>query len=302
MTTPRRATALAAAALIPALAVPALATTTAPLALSRTVVVESAHSGVVDVLVPEDAQVAVRGGVTIQGRGRLVGVWLDRVDGAYGHLASYRLPAFAGGRQQTSGSTASGRCKGVPSDTLPITSDCTSVRAPASVLLAEGAYRMTVLTDGQPLRITLRMTGLGEGTTQVPALRRLASVQKALPVRDEVGSSLVTFGASARVHGPTQTFVLATEKGRAGGAVSSASVCERPDEGTAPLAFGPLCAGGSSGGYEYSLSLGGQGTSGAGAFASSSSDAAGTLGLGGSFTSSSGVVFGQALGVWLQRP
>jgi hypothetical protein len=152
------------------------------------------------------------------------------------------------------------------------------------------------------VRIALRLRGLDEGTATVRPTTVLASEQKSLPVRETGGSSLVTFGDVADVGGPAQTFVVARAKATSGSLVKEASVCQREDDGAAPLAYGPHCPGGSAGGYQYQLGLAGEQMSGAGAFASSSStEHSGPVGLGGSFGDSSGVQLEQALGVWLAR-
>lgn len=277
----RRVAAVVAAAALSALTLPALASTAPPVVLTETVQVQASRSAVVDVLLPEDASVSLsarRPGVRFDGPGRLVGVWLEprEAHGSQsGFLSSVRLPGFAGGKQLTHGTG----------------------------VLRSGYYRLTVLTDDRPLRVTLRLNGLADRRTVVRPREVLQSTQKALPAREAVGSSLVTFGGVASVNGPVQTFVVATARGSRDPLAASSTTCERPDAGRDPMAFGPLCPGGSSGGYRYQLSAAGEELSGAGAFTTfAPAERRGPVGLGGSFGDAGGVRFGQALGVWLERP
>lgn len=274
----RRAAAVVACVVLSSLTLPAAASTAPPVVMTETVSVQTSRSSVIDVLLPEDATVsssARSAGVRFDGPGRLVGVWLERRDSAGDFLTSYRLPAFAGGKQVTYGSG----------------------------VLREGHYRLTVLTDGRPLRITLRLDGLAAGRTTLRPRDLLDSTQKTLPARESLATSLVTFGGVTNVDRPVQTFVVATARGSSDPRAASATVCERPDAGKDPMAYGPLCPGGSSGGYQYQLSVAGEQMVGAGGFATSSAtEHRGPVGLGGSFGDSGGVRFGQALGVWLERP
>jgi hypothetical protein len=300
MITRSSVSALGAAALFTVMGVPAVASSSMSPRLSGTVIVDTTHSGVEEVVLPRDAAVSLPRGVAFSGKGRFVGVWLERTDGAVDGLTSYRLPPFAGGGQVTFGPSPA-RCKGVPSEALPLASDCTDVGAPTSVVLHKGTYRVTVLTDNQPLRITLHLAG-PPGITRLPTLRQLASIQKPLPAREKLGSHLVTFGSASVVHGPAQTFVVAAARSHSDGALDSATLCQRADDGAAPLSFGPSCAGGSAGGYQYRVRAGNEVIGGSGAFAGTSSSPPGVVGLGGSFANSSGVVFREALGIWLERP
>lgn len=300
-----RAAAAAALVLASIVALPARAAGPRPVVLSDTVTVVTSRSGTLEVSLPDDARLSVSAGaddVTFDGAGRMVGLWLERSDHSGDFLTSYRLPAFAGGRQVTYGSMPAADCTGVPSDALPLTYDCTGSTAPQPVLLHEGRYRLTVLADGSPLRVTLRLHGLDGGALSLAPQRDLPSAERALPVLDTVGTDLVTFGAEAALGVPVQAIVVATAKTSAGSAFDESSVCVRPGGSAPPLAYGPHCPDGTSGGYQYRLSVGGTGTQGMGGFVSSySEDETGPVGAGGSFGDSDGVTFGQALGVWLAR-
>lgn len=294
-----RAGLLIAAALIASSAVPAAADHQNDVRLAGVTQVVSSTSGTTDVVLPRDALIDLNArGVRFEGQGRLLGLQLERTGdpaGRWGYLQSYRLPAFAGGEQVTWGSTPTADCESVPSEQLPLTSDCTGSTPPRAAELPRGHYRLTLLTDGRPVRVTLVLRGLG-GRTTVRPTTTLASVQKDLPVREQVGDRAVTFGDSADLGVPVETLLVA-RAGR-GGAVQWASACTRPDAGSAPGAFGPHCPGGSSGSFSYTAGPVGGGS----AFASSSSsEEGGVVGLGGSFADDVGVHFEQALGVWLAR-
>src|SRR4051812_12598844 len=293
-----RAAGVAVLLLVPGAAVPASAGAPRPVVLPDTVTVATSSSGTVQVSLPDDARLSVAddsGDIAFDGAGRLVGVWLERTDQSGDFLASYRLPAFAGGRQVTYGSVPAPDCKAVPADALPVTYDCTGAPFPQTAVLHEGRYRLTVLADGSPLRVTLRLHGLDAGDLTVAPQRQGARTQQALPVGDTVGDKLVTFGRAASVGGPAQTFVVATAKGAGNSAFEESSVRVQPSDASAPFAYGPHCPGGTAGAYQYSA---GPAIRGGGVFVSSSDEGqSGPVGLGGSFGDSAGVTFGQALGV-----
>jgi len=263
-------------------------------ALAAVTSVVTSQSATAQVRLPHDARVALADGVSFRGPGRLLALRLEGADHS-SSLHSYRLPDFAGGRQVTYGSVPPATCTSQPSDQVPLTSDCTGSAPPTHVLLAAGSYRLTVVADGSPVRVTLRMQGLRGNRTLRPSTL-LPTVQQTLPAREQVGSSLVTFGDSADLGRPVETFLVA--RTRSGSTPTGSSACRREDAGTAPMSFGPHCPGGSSGTFSYEAGAFGGGTG----FASSTGDTSGPVGLGGSFSGSSGAELGQALGVWLARP
>lgn len=277
--------------------------------LRSTTVVTATQSGWVDVVVPVDARLSPAGernpDVAISGAGRFVSVSLTRLDdsSAPDFLTSYRLPAFLTGQQRTEGSTyPQPRCTGFPSEAVPARQDCT-FPTPQYVLLHEGTYRLLVVTDGSPLRVTLRLRGLDKGTQQVRPTELLRSEQRPLPRREAYADKLLTFGAKgsfggARVYG----WVMAQVKGSSKPLLREASTCARVDAGDPPpLGFGPHCPQGRGGGYSLELNLGGQNYGLFGGFVSSDSRQ-GPLALGGSIGNSDGAVLGQTLGVWLELP
>lgn len=294
----KRLALLIGAALLASSAVPAAADRGEDVRLVGVTQVVTSTSGTLDVVLPRTARVDLRRGVRFEGAGRLLGLELVRMPGSagpWGYLQSYRLPAFAGGEQVTWGSTPAAECRSTPSEQLPLWSDCTGAQPPTAIELPAGRYRLTLLSDDRPIRVTLVLQGLEESTTLRPTTS-LASVQKQLPVREQAAGGAVTFGDSADLGAPVRTLLVA--RADRSGAAQWASSCTRPDAGTAPGAFGPHCPGGSSGSFSYSA---GSLLAGGSAFASSSSaDDHGVVGLGGSFAGSEGVRFEQALGVWLE--
>lgn len=300
-----RAGLLAAIVALPLLALPAAGEHDGAVRLAPVTYVETSRSGTVDVVLHRDARVTLSGsdlGVRFAGRGRLLGLWLER-DGGFGdRVVSYRLPAFAGGEQITYGSSPAPECTSTPSSTVPLYTEC-AAQEPQEALLRAGRYRLTVLTDGEPVRVTLRLRGLSGRETTVRPHRPLASRQQVLPVREDA-SAAMTFSDSVDLGTPAETFVVARAKATGAAALRGASVCRREDDAPAPpLAYGPSCPGGTSGAYAYTVDAGGQSYGLVGAFASGSSqEHRGPIGLGGSFTDSGGVQLEQALGVWLARP
>lgn len=291
--------------------VPAQARVATPIELTATTIVTAERSGYVDVVVPVDARVSPaverNPDVDISGKGRFVGFWLERsaANGAsFAGLSSTRLPAFLGGAQRTYGSYSPAlACKGIP-DAYPITYDCTKQPPPQAIVLREGRYRLTVLADTSPLRITLTLHGLDPRTTTITPRHALASTQQPLPARDGIGDRLVTFGATAPIQGKVMAWVAAAAKGSGSPVLAERSVCVRADQGAPPpLAFGPHCPNGIGGGYSYQVNLAGQTYGGMGGFVTASSEPnTSDVGVGGSFGDSGGVTLGQTLGVWLQVP
>lgn len=275
-----RSLALLAAAALPVTAVPALAAAPPTPVLAATTVVSTSTSGHAEVFLPSEAEVSTRTdrGVQLRGKGRMVGVWLDPVDGGSGFLGSYRLPAFAGSERATYGSAVGSG-------------------AAQRVVLPRGRYRITVLADGAPVRVELRLAGAPAGTRRV-ALERLRSTQRELPVREAAGATALTYGATADVGpDPVTTYVVARPRWSSGGHARVATSCQRHGATDVPFAYAAHCPGGTATGYSYESAE----LSGAGAFGSSS-EQGGPIGLGGSFADDGGVSLVGALGVWLQRP
>jgi hypothetical protein len=283
-------------------ALPAGAGTAGSPALTATTVLSSTRSGYVDVELPVDARLSPRFGgnpdVGFNGPGRMLGVWLRPLDPTSNDsLEALRLPRFLGAATQTTGGTVEPAPRCDYSETGGAT--CTTP-TPKAIVLHRGRYRLSVLTDGQPVTVTLRLRGPAAGTTRLRAAHGLGSAQMPLPARESLGSTMVTYGATGPLGGPLLTFVMATAKAT-GTQVDGASVCERRDPADAPpFGYGPVCPGGASGGYQYRV---GQHSIGVfGAFVTTDATAADGVGLGGSFTNDQGVTLGQTLGVWLRQP
>jgi hypothetical protein len=265
--------------------------------LAGTTVLTAARSGYVDVELVRDARLSPRyrdnPDVSLKGQGRLVGAWLEGI-GTSGQLEVMRLPAFMGGRTRTSGTTEPAPdC----SSASPLPGSCTEP-TPKAIVLPKGRYRLTVLTDGHPISLTLHLHGLAGRSTVRPA-HALQSAQRPLPLRETVGDRFVTYGATGPVTGRVRAWVAATAT-TSGTQVDGWSLCERHDAAQdTPYAYSPACPGGTSGGYDLAIREGRYGVFGAWVGGVESSP---NVGLGGSFTNDEGIRLGPTLGVWLQVP
>ena len=265
--------------------------------LTATTVVTARTSGYVDVQLPRDVRLSPRylrnSDVAFTGTGRLLGLWLRPLDtSSQDSLEVLRPPAFLGGGTRTLGST-----EPAPTCGGEIGQSCTSP-TPTAILLHAGTYRMTVLTDGNPVRISLSLHGLPAGRTALRPAYRLASAQLPLPARESLGDKTITYGATGPLSGSLLTFVAAAAKG-AGSELDGWSVCQRRDaSGTPPYGFSPACPGNTSGGYSLKAHQGSYGVFGV--WVSTGADNTTPVALGGSFTNDGGVVLQHALGVWLR--
>jgi hypothetical protein len=281
-------------------AVPAGAAQGLP-ALTSGTVVTAASSGFVDVELTRDARLSPRStgnpDVALSGTGRLVGLWLEPLDtdaSPGDTLEALRLPGFLGAVTRTTGTTEPAPvCK----DDLTGGQSCTTP-TPTAILLHAGRYRLTVLTDGHPVSVALRLHGLPARTTSLRPAHSLVSAELPLPARETVGDRHVTYGGQGPLAGSLRTFVVASAK-PGGSARAGWSVCDRRDPATAaPFAYSTACPGSTSGGYALSVHQGSYGVFGA--WVGGGVDDATPVSLGGSFTNDGGVVLGQALGVWLR--
>jgi hypothetical protein len=297
----------AAVVLAAAAALPAQAHITPLPEATSTTIVTAAHSGYLDLVLPDDVRMSPRDtanpDVSIVGEGRVVGLWLSRGTEFYGSFDDYveavRYPAFLHRAATTYGSlTPRQECQQGLLGVVP--APCNAPKATA-ILLHEGRYRLTVLTDGHPLTLTLHLHGLEAGTTTLSPTHRLASAEQRLPARDGVGDTMVTYGATQPFAGPAAELTLATATRSPGATVSGASTCSRRDTGAPPpLAYGPHCPNGTG---SSSTTFINAGTRTEQIITGSVSTAdGGDLGLGGAFTNTDGVTLGQTLGVWLAIP
>ncbi len=279
---------------------PALARTPVLPELTATTVVLATGSGYLDVVLPESARLSPRfeanPDVAFSGTGRLLGLWLRPIDNGQDSLDAVRLPAFVGARTQTYGTTEPASvCKDEP-----LGGQTCTTPTPTAILLHEGRYRLTVLTDGHPVRVTLRLRGLDAGTTALRPARVLASAQLPLPARESVGDKAVTYGGQGPFSGRLSAFVVASAKAT-GTQLDGASACERRDEGAPPpYAFNAACPGGVQSSHRFVVANGQYGLFGMW-FGGVATDTARSS-LGGSFTNDAGVTLGQTLGVWLRVP
>jgi hypothetical protein len=204
-----------------------------------------------------------------------------------------RMPAFLGARTHTVGTTEPAPdC----SPGASVGSSCTSPK-PTAIVLHRGRYRLTVLTDGHPVRFVLRLHGLS-GSARLRPGQVLASAEQPLPVRETVGDRMITYGATGPLRGTVWSWVAATAT-TSGTQLDGWTLCERHDAAeTAPYAYSPACPGGTSGGYDLAVREGTYGVYGA--WVSTGADQ--PVGLGGSFTNDGGVRLGKTLGVWLAVP
>lgn len=277
-----------------------------PVELTALTVVEAGSSGVLDVILPEDAVLDVRReanpDVTLSGSGRFVGIELTRQDDEFDFpsLTTYRQPAFLGGQTLTYGAgSPPPECDDelVPGGPLP--EQCTYGEQERIVLL-QGHYRLQVLTDGAPLTVTLRLHGLDDGETRVQPTRQLRSLQKTLPPLDARDDKVVTFGATG-LSGRASGWVFATARLSSDATVEIVSQCRRQDAAAPPpFAYDSRCEGGRGASSRMTVRAAGQERQGWSGFVSSGTSDAPPIGLGGAFTDSGGVTLGQTLGVWLE--
>jgi hypothetical protein len=313
---PRIVTLTVAAALLGAVvaSVPAAAhlVTAEPLGATTTLTVT--HSGSAELVLYDDATLSPaeqhNPDVDFSGPGRLVGFDLVRSDDDYSssgpggadELEAARVPGFAGGSTFVGGSTApQGTCSPYPNATVPLQQNCTAPN-PKAIVLHEGYYHLVVLADGGPLRITLHLHGVGRSTAAIRLQSTFRSTEKALPQRESIGSDTVTYGTELPFAGATEIATVVSAKLHAGATLLADGFCVRADDGAPPPdAYSPACPGGRS--ASFSFRLGPTGEFGViGLFGSpvpSSTSSASNVGMGGSFTDTSGPSYTHGLGVWI---
>ncbi|HVF05161.1 MAG TPA: hypothetical protein VNA20_09990 [Frankiaceae bacterium] len=277
-------------------------------ALTGVTTITATTSGYVDVVVPRDARmsplVEANPDVRFSGSGRFVAVWLTRITedpNVYDGLWAYRLPSFAGGKTMVYGSTTPGpTCTHLPNEQLPLHTDCTYPK-PEALLLHQGRYRLTILTDNAPISVRLSFDGLSGAPTTIRPARRLASSQKALAQRDTVQDRLVTFGDVMRVPARSDVLVIARATWSSQPVLREESVCLRSGQDAAqPFAYAPPCYGGHASTSRWYVNAAGQQRDTWMGYVSSSLGDERTFGVGGSFADSDGVKLVGALAVALQ--
>lgn len=301
----------AAATAAATVALPASAHLDPPAALAGVTTVVADHSGSAKVVLYDDATLTWKltgnPDTSIEGAGRFIGLWLTRDDGYQNDpgledwLTVYRLPDFAGGATRTFGSSyPKTKCTNWPSDDMPLSTDCTTDN-PKGILLHQGYYKLTVVTDGSPVRFTLDLHG-ADGTSTVSPTNTFRTEQSALDQQDGLGDNLVTWGhTEASFSDASRVFQFVDFSLPKDATVRGASECIRFDDGSdpPPLAYGPMCPGGAGGSGAYRIDAGPRQIGGMWVWGSSPTDTTGDLGLGGSAWSDKGASFHRALGVWI---
>jgi hypothetical protein len=294
------------------------ARTPRPPVLTESTVITATQSGWLDVALYDDATLSVKRegnpDTDVTGAGRFVALTMTSREGTpyfdADMLSLYRTPSWLGSKQLTEGSTdAVGKCTDgteVGPTTLPTGGGSCTYSTPKHILLREGYYRISVLTDGSPVTFTLTLHGLDEGTTTLSPNHALASVEKTLPKLDGADNKLVTFGATAHAPKAEPAYLLTAAKGSVDPAFWEESTCVRQDGSVPapPLAYGPHCPNGVAGSYWYTATpaqavpywFGGMGVFSGSLLPGHEGD----YGIGGSFGDTGGVTLTNALGVWLQ--
>lgn len=242
--------------------------------------ITATSSGTASLVLYDDATVSAaptdNPDVTISGKGRLVGFDLVSTQQQYSgdsvdELTAKRLPAFAGSATYVTGNVAvPQKCSGWPSDDVPVQqecsnctyspspmvpaqSDCTYAR-PKLFKLHEGYYHLSVLTDGAPLRITIRLHGVGKSHRTVHLQSTFRSLETPLTQHESIGTSTITFGGSASFANPTNVLTVVGAKIHPASTFAAATGCLRSDTGAPPpYAYSPACPGGQITGYSSRL-------------------------------------------------
>jgi hypothetical protein len=240
--------------------------------------------------------------LTISGSGRVVAFRLTRTDAAGDTLYAVRLPKFAGGLTYVSGSSGAPPTRCTQSTNPLQGQTCTSAPAPHAITLHEGYYHLAVLTDGAPLRVTLRLHGLPHRRAAVRVQTKVRTAEADLPQQESIGSSTITYGAQTTFTGAVNAAMLVRAKLHSDAALLAASVCARQDSGAAPpYAFSPACPGGANRGVSWTSNNGVRQEFG-GIGGLSVYDLAGQpvhpTGLGGSYVDTDGPAYLGGVGVW----
>jgi hypothetical protein len=262
-------------------------------------------SGTAEVVLYDDATLSPSSthnpDVTISGPGRVVAFELTRADGTGDGLFGMRLPAFAGGGTVVGGSaTPRQTCTSWPSDTVPLQSRCGAYH-PKAILLHEGYYHLVVVTDGKPVKVTLRLHGQHRGHARVHVQQRIRTAEANLPERESAGPSTVTYGGAGGFASATQVLTLAVARLHPSATARAATGCARTDSGNPPpYAFSPACPGGDVTDLSYFVDTPVEQLAGFGggtAFVSTSDTS--PTSVGGSFVDSDGPTYLGGVGLWI---
>lgn len=218
---------LALAAITATTAVPAHAAGLAagPAAKTLTVVADRTGSGTItlstDSVINADALNASPD-IAIEGRGRLIGVLLNRLgEGDQPSLLVYRTNLCA----------APACAEAFPEDALEFVTGAPFTRADdgtGSLTLPAGTYAVTAVADGAPVTVTLALDGLSEATTLRPS--GAASVQydaldpTVLPAGAPAGL-VYSAGSTYETQRPSYIAFARTNETVAGGAAQADGTC-----------------------------------------------------------------------------
>jgi hypothetical protein len=317
------------AAIATASAVPASAHLVRAETLGAVTTITATTSGSASLVLYDDATISTaythNPDVSISGPGRLVGIDLSSTANApndtWDEFTAVRLPSFAGG--QTVVSVMSGtppnctdwpapgvpvqqECSGctyTPSSQVPVQGSCTYVE-PKYVTLHEGYYNLSVLTDGAPVRITIRLHGLGKTHAKVHLQSTFRSLETNLTQQESIGSTTITYGGSAKFPNANSILTVVGAKLHHNATLLADSQCLRSDTSAPPpYAYSPACPGGNATGFSYQLMspAGGLGAGGVGVFAGQLVPGGTPTGVGGSFVDTDGPTYMGGVAVWTDR-
>jgi hypothetical protein len=314
---------VALAAVATAVAIPSSARLVPAEPLGAVTTVQTSTSGTAELVLYDDATLspALRHNpdITVSGKGRLVGFTMSRTDGGGDGVSAVRLPSFAGGAVQVTGSyIPEMTCTNYPNDTIGIQArcgDCTYTAMdvlkalpkcdyhPTAIKLHEGYYHLVVVTDGAPIRVTFRLHGESRKRSSLHLQRIIRTAEVNLPQQESIGSSTVTFGGGATAGGATELTTVVAARLHQSAAFLAATACTRHDTGAPPpYAYSPACPNGQTDGYAYQIGAPApvNPIGGFGAFAYVSSHPTKVSGVGGSFVDSDGPKYlgGLALSSW----
>jgi len=288
-----------------AVAVPASARLVAAEPAGALTTIVTSASGTAEIVLYDDATLSPLSlhnpDVSISGAGRLVAFELTRADGTGDELYGVRMPSFAQGEVAVGGATTpTATCTPWPTAQIPVQEQC-STPHPTSIRLHEGYYHLVVVTDGKPVRISLRLHGEQRRSAQLHVQKQIHTLEANLPERETVGSTTVSYGNEVGFQGATQVLTLVDARLHPAATMRAASGCARDDSGAPPpYAYSPACPGGETTGFTYLVDTPVDQVAGFGAgtvlfFLTNG----GPTGIGGSFMDSDGPTYVGGIGVWI---
>lgn len=320
--------ALTCATVATAAAVPSSARLVRAEPLGAVTTITATTSGTASLVLYDDATISSsmerNPDVTIAGKGRVVGFDLTSNSGTSGdsldEFTAVRLPSFAAGKTLVTGVTnRPQQCTNYPNDTVPVKQECGGCTyspnsqvpvqencpyvEPKFFTLHEGYYQLSVLTDGAPVRITIRLHGVGKSHAKVALQSTFRSMETTMAAHESIGSSTITYGGSASFPKVAQILTIVGVKFHPDATLLADSLCWRSDSGAPPpYAFSPACPGGNMQGFAYRVGTPLGGVGGVGVFAGQIVPSGTPNGIGGSFVDSDGPAFAGGVAVWTDRP